>query len=217
MEQKVVLKESNRCIFFLDNGDVSFYILIPRASSLSLAVSIFDNVDEKMVKNIPNIADKAVIIPIISSDILNALVSSNNEVFQRLDGFLAKMINISYKLLNFNRIEVNNKVIIDYVEKFSSFNNWFVLKYNGRVESFDLGIHVSSIVSKPLFENAAAEPKDINVTLTNFAPEAAFDQNEMANRNSNVNETAASPGFVSYVLLGVIVAVISLVILYMLV
>lgn len=217
MEQKVVLKESNRCIFFLDNGDVSFYILIPRASSLSLAVSIFDNVDEKMVKNIPNIADKAVIIPIISSDILNALVSSNNEVFQRLDGFLAKMINISYKLLNFNRIEVNNKVIIDYVEKFSSFNNWYVLKYNGRVESFDLGIHVSSIVSKPLFENAAAEPKDINVTLTNFAPEAAFDQNETANRNSNVNETAASPGFVSYVLLGVIVAVISLVILYMLV
>ena len=115
------------------------------------------------------------------------------------------------------KITYKNHSIIDYVEKFSSFNNWYVLKYNGRVESFDLGIHVSSIVSKPLFENAAAEPKDINVTLTNFAPEAAFDQNETANRNSNVNETAASPGFVSYVLLGVIVAVISLVILYMLV
>ena len=219
MEQKVVLKEDNKYIFLLKNEQFSFYIIIPRINKLSIALSIFDNINDEKIKEITNIPDKAIIVPLINNKVLNEIKNNYAEYYNYLEKLFAIIVNTSYKLLKFNNIDVNNKIILDKNDDYLNFNNWYLTKYKERVELIDLGIHKSAIVSKPLFEGIA-EPKitntntDINVTLTNFNADEISNQNNII---QNEEAQASSAGFISYVLLGVIVAVISLVILYMLV
>ena len=223
MEQKIILKETNKCIFFLNNENSSFYIIIPRNQRLSLVVSIFNNVNEALVKSIQPPQDKAIIVPIINTNVLEDVKNGNGNNYLVLEKFLANAINTAYKLLSFNKIEVNNKIIIDYNEEYSRFYNWYILKYKERIELLDLGLHKSDIISKPLFENVEQKPADINVPLTNFAAEETLNKGQMIEDNedeiplNNSNVKEESLGFVSYVLLGVIVAVVSLVILYKLI
>ena len=218
MEQKVILKESNRCIFLLKTEQISFYITIPRNSKLSLSVSLFDTIDDNKIKEIPSIPDKAIIVPIFDNNVVTGLKNNSAQHYLYLEKLLSIIVNTSYKLLKFNKIEVNTKIILDDNKDFLNFNSWYTQKYKERVELQDLGIHKNNVISQPLF-NEPKSPKvntneNINVTLTNFTPtKTPEDENIMESEE----EPAASPGFISYVLLGVIVAVISLVVLYMLV
>ena len=99
LEQKVILNDNNRCIFLLNSDNYSFYIVIPKNQKMALGISIFDSLTEEIIKSIPIIPDKAIIIPVINSDVLDKIKLYNVNYYQYLDKLLSVIINTSYNFI----------------------------------------------------------------------------------------------------------------------
>ena len=211
MEQKVIMKESNKCIYLLRDNNISFYLIIPRSKEVNLVLGIFDNIDDNNVINIKNIPDKSIVVPIIDKNILEGAKTGKEECYKYIDNLFSILINTAYKILTYNKIEVNNKIILDYNMKYSSFNNWYIPQYKERIELIDLNLHPDNTIPKPQI-NDVKESRVLEDTLPDIKAKE-LNNNDILNNN----KYASAGGFISYVLLGVIVAVISLVILYMLI
>ena len=123
-----------------------------------------------------------------------------------------------YQILNYNHVKVNEKVLLNNHSLYENFNNKYIERYNNRVELYNLMKPVEelheTIEKQPIEETAletVPEPIDNSLPLTNQPEE----QNNEILENTNVKKRVRELGFVSYVLLGVLVAVISLVFLYL--
>lgn len=209
MEQRIVLKNDTQCIFSIREANLNFYMMIPNAKKVSVVLGLFEDVNDDVVKEIPFFSDKVIVVPVIEKNVLDGVKGKQESYWQYLDKVLSLLINTAYKILTFNHIEVSNQIILDNNVDYLDFNHWFTGRYNGRVELSNLNL-VSSI-SKPLFgQNAIPSSNVMEVPVEEET--LTFDQEKEPLKNKG-----RDPGFVSYVLLGVLVAVISLVVLYLLI
>ena len=225
MEQKVILKTRERCIFLIRESKIDFYLVIPNSKKVSLVLGIFQNIQEEMVKNITNYSDKAIVLPILSEQVLEGVKTNQSSCFEYLDRFLSVLINSSYKILSFNHIEVSEKILLHNNSEYNSFNQWFQEKYHGRIELTNLASQPQPSFTNPKTSesNPLAQATFTNqVETSNIKTENNKDMNRPENNLSNENvskkeSNTKEPGFVSYVLLGVVVAVVSLVFLYLII
>ena len=51
MEQKMIHKTSEQCIFFIKDNNLDFYLIIPNSRQVSIVLGLFSEVDDEMVKN----------------------------------------------------------------------------------------------------------------------------------------------------------------------
>ncbi len=233
MDKTPIMSIGNNNIYFVKDDKVSFYVSIPMNvanNTLSMVINIISNMsgidsnvsDINVIKNelgnvYVNYTDNniAVITPIIDSNILEQLkLNNNDQIFTYTDKLISYLINGGYKFLSSGGIIVNKIVKLNDNKSFSSFNNWFVSKYGGRVELYNSvkssGNEVISTSNDTLVDSEAQKIASNVLDNTNsFSPVVSNDESVP---NLDVHE----PGFVSYVLLGVVVVVISLVMLYML-
>lgn len=228
MNQTLVANVSNKNVYLINNQSVPFYICIPNGGKASIVLNLVNDVRGiSMNNNMTNLtnevtniyskfnfSDVAVVTPILDSNLLEqAKLNINDQVLGYLDKVMGYLINTAYTILNNNNIMVDNKIKFNNNISYRNFNEWFVKKYNGRVELVD---YYNAPVNK--FDNVS------QLSVTNNEESAIADN--VLNNTSTISTVSVSnsnnvsdnkePGFVSYVLLGVIVAVISLVILYML-
>lgn len=214
MEQKLITKNNNLCIFYMQEKNLGFYIVIPNSKRVKIALGLFENVDEDFIKNIKINQEVALVIPIIKADILKQsnIISSPSDKY--LNQVLPFLINTSYKILTYNKIEVDNQVILNNNYDLAIFNRNFIEKNQGRVVLMDLinkpikveNIQINLQPNQIIQESPLTEmPKqEENVLLT-----------ELPNENITKSpEVPHEPGFVSYVLLGVVIAVATLAFLY---
>ena len=112
---------------------------------------------------------------------------------------------------------VDLTVYLNNNQIFTSFNNYFVNKFNGRV--------VLTNLTKETVKNNIPENQNIpvsnNIEEKEELPKNLDDiYNEeitlKSDKTSKIETSKKEPGFISYVLLGVMIAVLSLVFLYML-
>jgi len=232
MEQKIISKTEEQCIYLMKETNLDFYLIIPNNKQLSIVLGLFPDVTEEVIKTLPKEKDKVLVIPVISSQILTNANHLEQVSFKYLDNVLSFLINISHKMLTHNKLSVNNKILLNNHASYENFNQQYIKKYEGRVELYNLFSKkpTTTINNRNIFEPVPTQSPE-----STFKPvEPPFQQKNTNSQTVDTleesiepilyNEPVISspdikenhePGFISYILLGVLVAVISLVFLYM--
>ena len=221
----MIHKTNEQCIFLMKESNLDFYLIIPNNKQVSIVLGIFPDVNEDMIKNLSNEMDKAVVVPVINSEVLTSANHLDTTSFKYLDNVFSYLINISYKILTSNKLSVNQKILINNNPLYENFNSKYIEKYQGRVELHNLTkkIDTTQSIFTPT-EEAKTEFKPVDLPFQNFTTNDKKDTiedeiepilyDEPVIASPDMKDTR-EPGFVSYVLLGVLIAVISLVFLYM--
>ena len=215
MVQRLVLKNPKRCIYQIEESNMKFYMMIPNSLKVSLVLGLYSHVDDEMIQRVVQNSDQAVVVPIIEVSILEGIQKSQEKEFYYLDQYFSNLINLSHKILVHNHIEVTD-IIYFSSEEYANFSDWFVVKYQGRVQKTSLDIEAKEVVQVPEAlprEAVSAE----TMTLTKADVEEPVKSELTVDKEEVSSTKPKEPGFVSYVLLGVIVAVISLVFLYLII
>jgi len=228
MERKIVSQNSNQCVYHIQEANISFYFVIPNAPKVNLVLGLFNEIDNLTFQNFPLLGDKAMIIPILNPKVKEGIQQRNPSYFKYLDELLSSLINAGYKILTFNHLEVDKKVYLNQNPEFVGFNQWFINKYAGRIDPITISI------SKEVKE-IKEEPSPVMPNINEFKGEM-FRTSEPPQENIPPKETekieeklpipelevepkkeknGQEPGFVSYVLLGVLSAVVTLIFLYL--
>ena len=227
MEQRKMLELNKHDIYLLSDNNISFYIGIPKVTefnSVNISIDLKDNFDKININknDIVYVKDElaniyqdidseniTLITPIFYNDILERIKTEPKEgLFSYLDKCLSYIINNAHKVLVENNIQVNSKIVIVKNDKFANFINWFSARYSSRVDTkqySELLGDFTSIIPVVNTDNIISVPTE----------KVSADNNSVSGVQTNLKESH-STGFISYVLLGVIGIVITLVILYML-
>ena len=227
MEQRKMLELNKHDIYLLSDNNIAFYISIPKVmefNSVNISIDLKDNFDKININknDIVYVKDElaniyqdidseniTLITPIFYNDILQRIKTEPKEgLFSYLDKCLSYIINNAHKVLVENNIQVNSKIVIVKNDKFANFINWFSARYSSRVDTkqySELLGDFTSIIPVVNTDNIISVPTE----------KVSADNNSVSGVQTNLKESH-STGFISYVLLGVIGIVITLVILYML-
>ena len=200
MEQRIVSKDEAKYVYWIKNNDDVFYLTIPVTRKASLVLNLLSNVDDNVIGTVKEEKDYIIVTPVLSYELVNGLKQNSADAFGSVAESLARDINLSYKILTYNKIELNGVVQLNPNQEFAGFSNWFITKHNGKVIFKEVN-RQEEVVSSPLVE----------------APAESVPQPVM----EDVHENESAPivrekslGFVSYVLLGVVVMIASLLFLY---
>lgn len=215
MVQRMILKTQDKCIYEIEEKNLKFYLLIPNTKKVFLMICLMENPTDVSIQKIIQEPNKVLVIPMVESNILSSVSLNQEEAFHYLDQYISGLINLSHQILVYNHMEVENVVYFNSV-LFPNFEKWFIQKYQGRVASVKINYQSSEKVS-PVVQ----EPDTIDNTMTLAA---SISQNQGTDiplvdekKDIEIQEKTHEFGFVSYVLLGVIVAVVSLVFLYLII
>lgn len=215
MEQKVIVKNQNQCIFLIKESNLDFYLIIPNFKKIKIVLGLFEDVTDEMVKSLPVKSDKAIVIPVVPKHVLAQANIINSQSFRYLEQVLSILINTAYKILSYNQLEVDNQILLNSNSNLNVFQQTFINKYQGRVQLINLFSNESvSIVQevKPTVMEAKQEiTNNLETKVEDVLPTEMPVQEP---KQPEIKDEVHEPGFVSYVLLGVLVAVLSLVFLY---
>ncbi len=202
MEQRIISQDGTKIICYIKENTYAYYLIIPTSKKVNLLLNIVNNITDETIKQIKSYPDKASIFPIIDQNILLGVSQNQAESFQTLDNTLSEIINSSYQLLTYNHLEIDNNILLNKVGQYQTFYNWFINKYNGRVQLAELEL-IEKKEPQPQVQNTPTPPP------TPTTPQVQEQDGPIEEQESK------SLGFVSYVLLGVVAAIASLIFLYL--
>ena len=215
MVQRMVLKTQEKCIYEIEDKDLKFYLLIPNIQKVFLTVYIMEGPTDLSIQKIMQDPDKVLVIPVLESKLFSSVLANQAEGFNYLDKYVSSLINLAHQILVYNHVIVENVVYFNS-PILPNFEKWLIQKYQGRVVGTVVNYRANEKVS-PVIQ----KPDTIDNTMTLAA---SISQSQNADvplvdeeKVSEVQENSHDFGFVSYVLLGVIVAVVSLVFLYLII
>ena len=216
MEQRIVMQGKTKYIYWIkDNNDI-FYLTIPASKKVSLVINMISNATDDVVKALNEIEGKILITPVLSMETVDGLKQNNAEYFEKVSEMLSNVLNLSHRILTYNHLEVDNNVFLINSKEFTMFNMWFNKKYEGRVTLLETKESDNLDVRDPLIQSEQNFVKSQEVSMKNenekTAPIPVEGMDTVMNKNADTEKK--DMGFVSYVLLGVIVAVASLLFLY---
>ncbi len=150
MNIKLLMELNKHNIYFVKSDMTSYYIGIPKngISNTNISIDIkskmgnfnLDLNDEtwvlENVKNAYNYVDDyniTLVLPILNDDMLSVLEKMDNNRFNVIDRIISSVINSSFQLLQKSNIIVDPSIILINNERYKTFINWFLAKYNGRV------------------------------------------------------------------------------------
>ena len=234
MNQVLISNLDNKSIFLVNDEKFPFYISIPNENELTITINLVDNPDlinlsknnnpEEIKNRIEDIYNEysqnniAVVTPIINNAIMNEVKKNKDPKFtEYLQKAIAHIINKSYSTLKDNDKGVYKKIKLINNETYKGFNEKFSSIHSDRIELtfFDEEPIKKFDTQTNLPETPIGPTEEVLANTTSIALDEAYKEVSSDNNKKNTN-TNKEPGFVSYVLLGVIVAVISLIGLYLL-
>lgn len=152
MKETLICKLEKHNIYYLSNNNYGFYILVPFKdyTDTNIAVRLKSNyqnydlnknslevVTNELInyyKNLDNY-NITLILPVFYDELLSRIITVEDmEKYQILDRYLGEMFNSAYTLLTKNNIKVNSSIYVINNESFRKFTNWFVSRYNNRIE-----------------------------------------------------------------------------------
>ena len=225
MVQKQVFRDQERCIYRIQESNMDFYMIIPNRNQLSLVLGLMNSVDDNKVSSISKMEDKVVIVPVLDEKVFVGIQQNQGAFFNYLDKYFSSLLNLSHRILTHNQLKLLNIIYFYSNIEYKNFRDWFIQKYQGRVQAIEISF--DSVQSAVMPEMIVSSQQSIITSQPQ--PESVapvVDQSHVVEKlqESPVVESTVSeevvptptkePGFVSYVLLGVMVAVLSLVFLY---
>ena len=228
----VIGKEFSYYLSVPHNKDISYHMAI----DLDKYVDILSPNINKMNEDVRNIykdidnTSMVLILPNIDISLLNNL--NDEKDYLKLARLVTKILNNAHRLLTSNKFIVGNSVFFVDDEKYNIFINYFSNKFKGRVGSINVfrilkeyslinqGIKSDSQIKKISVgslnyivgrDNYDDTPKSTTIEIKN--PYDDYQNYYKEKENDNKKEALASSGNVSYLLLGVISVVLSLILL----
>ena len=247
MKETLICSLEKHHIYYFNDSNVSFFMLTPYKEYTDTNISIrlksnYDTYDltknslevvtNELInyyKNLDNY-NITLILPVFYDDVLNRIrVVDDMEIYQKLDRYLGYIFNTAYAFLTKNNIKVNNSIYVINNDSFNKFTNWFVARYNNRIEYktiLDLvkenGTYSNyNVIETPNINFVVGkdeEPtidKTVEMKLETFDSFARDVMPTDSGKKTVKNRKDTSSGFVSYILLGVITFVVSIVLLYL--
>lgn len=244
MKETLICSLEKHNIYYLSNSNYGFYIFVPfkdysdtnlsfrlksNYQSYDLNKNSLDVVTNELInyyKNLDNY-NITLILPVFFDDILSRIITIDDmDIYQMIDRYLGEMFNGAYLFLTKNNIKVNSSIYVINNDSFKRFTNWFVARYNNRIEyktilelikqSDDFSNYnvmetpnINFVVGKN--EEPTIE-KTVEIELETFDNIAKEAMEEKTKKIPQKKEGSA--GYVSYILLGVIAFVVSFALLW---
>lgn len=152
MKETFICNLEKHSIYYLNNSLFGFYIFIPYKDyketniviRLKSNYQIYDlnkNPIDKVTNELINYYKTldnyniTLILPIFYDDILTRIATTKDlDIYYRVDHYLGNMFNSAYDILTRNGIKVNSNIYVINNDSFKNFTNWFVSRYNNRIE-----------------------------------------------------------------------------------
>ena len=247
MKETLVYTLDKHYIYYLSCVNFGFYIVVPFKEFNETNISIrlkgnyemydpnrhsTDTIINELInyyKNIDNY-NITLILPVFYNDILTRIRTVDDmEIYQKIDMYLGNIFNEAYKFLTKNNIKVNSNIYVINNDSFKKFTNWFVSKYNNRIEYktiLDLirqsgNFNSYNMVETPNINFVVGKNTVPDLGVTAEVEVETFDnyvksmEEKEAKQDKKVE--AKSAGFVSYILLGAVTFIVSLALLFLLV
>ena len=246
MNETLICSLNKHNVYYVSNSSYGFYILVPFKDYDNTNISIrlksnyqnydlnknsLDVVTSELInyyKDLDNY-NISLILPVFYDDILTRVITVNDfELYQRLDKYLGDIINKAYHILTKNNIKVNNNIYVINNDSFKAFTNWYVSRYNNRIEYKTLleltrndgSFNEYNIVETPNISFIVGRNEEPSIEKTAEIELETFnnivkDNEKIEKKNPPKKED--NGGYVSYVLLGVIAFAISLLVLFLLI
>lgn len=225
MNQSLVARLSNTVVYLISDKNISYYLSVPinNSGKISIAINIMDNINNSNVSGTYQMFDNqniCLISPLLDKNILFQMKTQNEQVYQYADKCISYLINAVYKMMSNNNRNVDGKIILIKNDAYILFENWFTTRYKDRVECREFNTPKPN-PETPIQNIQPQATIPVVDTVGEQKASAVLDNTkDIVTNNEQTSTTSNEPkdlGFVSYVLLGVVVAVVSLVILYMLI
>lgn len=244
MKETLICSLEKHNIYYVNNSNCGFYILVPfkEYADTNIAVRLKSNyqnydlnknsleaVTSELInyyKNLDNY-NITLILPIFYDDILSRIITVEDmDKYVVLEKYLGQMFNSAYSLLTKNNIKVNNNIYVINNDSFKGFTNWFVSRYNNRIEYKTIlelikqndSFNSYNVVETPNINFVVSKNEVPSIEKTVQLEVETFNSvvKEMET-NSKVNsekKETDNAGYVSYIFLGAIVFVVSLLLLW---
>lgn len=244
MKETLICSLEKHNIYYLSNSNYGFYISVPfkdyqdtniairlksNYQSYDLSKNSLDVVTNELInyyKNLDNY-NITLILPVFNDDILSRIITVDDmEIYQKIDNSLANIFNNAYALLTKNNIKVNSNIYVINNDSFKRFTNWFVSRYNNRIEYKTIlelikqsdDFNTYNVVETPSINFVVGRNEEPTIEKTAQIELQTFDsyvKQEFEEKLKNeLAKKISSGGFVSYILLGVIAFGVSLALLW---
>lgn len=232
MDIKLLMELNKHNVYFVKTDMVSYYIGIPKNYYTNTNISIelktkmsnynLDENDEmwvmENVKNTYSYIDEyniTLVLPILNNDMLSVLEKLDNNRFDVIDRILAQVINGSFQILNKNNILVDSSIILINNDRYKTFINWFLSRYNGRVickNMLEL-IHMFNITATSY---KTLKTPGMNFVVGSYTTEidapVKEELNIPATQVQQELQPAHSSGFASYYFLAILALIVGIVV-----
>lgn len=249
MKETLICSLEKHNIYYLNDANVSFFILAPykeydntnisirlksNYESYDLTKNTLEVVTNELInyyKNLDNY-NITLILPVFYNNVLDRIrIVEDLEMYQMVDKYLGYIFNNAYMFLTKNNIKVNNSIYVINNDSFKKFTNWFVSRYNNRIEYktiLDLvkgnGSYNSyNVIETPNMNFVVGKNGEPTIdktvemeleTFDNLAKNITTEEKKSTPRKKE-EQLVGNSGFVSYILLGVISFVVFLGLLFM--
>ena len=244
MKETLICSLEKHHIYYLSNSNYGFYIFLPFKDYTETNIAIrlksnyqiydlsknpLDVVTNELINYYNNLDNYNItlVLPVFFDDVLSRIITVDDmEIYQKMDRYLGDMFNNAYMFLTKNNIKVNSNIYVINNDSFKKFTNWFVSRYNNRVEYKTIlelikqngdfsNYNVMETPNINFVVGKNEEPtieKTVEIELETFDNIIKETMEDKPKKNPPKKENNA--GFVSYVLLGVIAFVVSFALLW---
>ena len=244
MKETLICSLEKHHIYYLNNSNYGFYILVPfkeytdtnivvRLKSNYQSYDLNKNSLDVVINELVNYYNKldnyniTLILPVFYDDILSRIITVDDmDKYQVLDKYLGEMFNSAYMLLTKNNIKVNNSIYVINNDSFKRFTNWFVSRYNNRIEyktiaeliKQNYSFNSYNVIETPSINFVVSKNEEPSIEKTAQLEPETFDsiarELDEYSKNTSSKKDKNNGGYVSYVLLAVISLAISLLLLW---
>lgn len=242
MKETFICKLNKHNIYYLNNDKFGFYILIPfrdyNETNITMRLKSNYEMYDLNKNNLSKVENELVnyykdvdnynitlLLPVFFDNILDRIrVVNDTDLYLKMDKMLGEMFNCAYNFLTKNKIKVNSNIYFINNDSFKNFSNWYVSRYNNRIEYktvVDLvkengSYHTYNVVETPSMNFVVGKETEPKIEKTFEVEVETFDNMVKSIENEEKKENA-NAGFVSYILLGIFVFLISLGLLFVLI
>lgn len=245
MKETFICSLDKHNIYYLSDANCGFYILVPYKDFTETNISIrlksnyqsydlsrnsLDSVTNELInyyKNIDNY-NITLILPVFYDDLLLRIRTVDDmDIYNKMDRYLGHIFNNAYGFLTRNNIKVNSNIYVINNDSFKKFTNWFVSRYNSRIEYKSIVDLVRqsgnysdyNMVETPNINFVVGKNTEPKIDKTVEIVSETFDNYANDRKVSKVKEEVKpkreNAGFVSYALLGGVTFVVSMILLYL--
>lgn len=229
MEKRLILELQNHDVYYVKTDVVNYYITIPKKiESTNICIELknkMGNYDMELndevwvlenVKNTYSYIDNyniTLVLPVLKENHISILEKIDTYKYEQIDKIIGYIINNSYSILKEKNVKVSNQIVLVNNDRYKTFINWFMGKYQTRVTCKNL------LELVQLFNANATSYKKLETPVMNFvvgsyntevdAPKIEVQDTEETPVENIQKQPQVSYGYASYWVLAIITLVVS--------